>query len=176
LHCHYCHGYEVAGKRLGLLATSERSIQGALLLPDWSNDVTLFTNGVLAPDQNQQAALRARRVAVEAELVEALLGTLPVLTGVKLRDSRTVPIDALFTASRTRMASPLAEQLGCEFEDGTSGPVIRTDARKETTVLGVYAAGDAARAAHNATWASSDGVTAGICAHQSLVLSQVACS
>jgi hypothetical protein len=34
----------------------------------------------------------------------------------------------------------------------------------------VYAAGDAARAAHNATWASADGVTAGISAHQSVVL------
>jgi thioredoxin reductase len=68
------------------------------------------------------------------------------------------------------MASPLAEQLGCAFDEGPFGPVIRTDARKETTVPGVYAAGDAARERHNATWASADGVTAGISVHQSLAL------
>jgi thioredoxin reductase len=43
------------------------------------------------------------------------------------------------------MASPLAGQLGCAFDDGPFGPVIRTDAWKESTVPGVYAAGDAAR-------------------------------
>lgn len=176
LHCHYCHGYEVAGRRLGLLATSERSLQAALLLPDWSDDVTLLTNGVLAPDPAQLSALHARGVRVEPEAVDALLGPSPALTGVKLRGGRTVPLDALFTGSRTRMASSLAEQLGCAFDDGPSGPFIRTDAGKQTTVPGVYAAGDAARANHNASWASADGVTAGISAHQSLVLAQRTCT
>jgi len=175
LHCHYCHGYEVASRRLGLLATSERSLQAALLLPDWSDDVILFTNGVLTPTDDQLAALRARGVRVEPAAVEALLGPSPAITGVKLRDGRSVPLDALFTGSRTRMASPLAEQLGCAFDDGPTGPYIRTDASKQTTVPGVYAAGDAARANHNASWASADGVTAGISAHQSLVLPQPAC-
>ena len=68
------------------------------------------------------------------------------------------------------MASPIAEQLGCAFDDGPFGPIIRTDARRETTVSGVFAAGDAVRAPHNATWASADGVQAGISAHQSLAL------
>ena len=64
LHCHYCHGFEVASRRLGLLATSERSLPAALLLPDWSDDVTLFTNGVLTPTDDQLAALRARGIRV----------------------------------------------------------------------------------------------------------------
>jgi thioredoxin reductase len=176
LHCHYCHGYEVAGRRLGLLATSERSLPAAMLLPDWSSHVTLFTNGVLALEQSQLEALNARGVKLEHEAVSALVGDSPALAGVKLSSGRVVPIDALFTGSRTRMASPLAEQLGCQFEEGPSGSMIRTDTHKETTVRGVFAAGDAARATHNATWASADGVTAGISAHQSLVLSQVACT
>lgn len=175
LHCYYCHGYEVAGRRLGILATSERSLQAALLLPDWSDLTTLFTNGVLTPTEEQRTALRARGVAIETETVSALLGEPPALSALRLRDGRTVALDALFTAPRTRMASPLAEQLGCAFDDGPSGPYIRTDASKLTTVPGVYAAGDAARPAHNASWAAADGVTAGISAHQSLTLAQPAC-
>jgi thioredoxin reductase len=176
LHCPYCHGYEVAGGRLGVLAVGEPSVHQALLLPDWSADVTLFTNGSFEPTPAQCDALAARGVRVESRLVTEVVGDGPALGGVRLerRDGHdggeVVGLDALFTASRTRMASPLAEQLGCAFDDGPFGPVIRTDARKETSVPGVYAAGDAARVPHNATWASADGVTAGVYAHQSLAL------
>jgi thioredoxin reductase len=175
LHCFYCHGYEVAGRRLGILATSERSLQAALLLPDWTEQATLFTHGVLSLTDDQRAALHARRVTIESEPVVELLGNAPALAALRLRDGRTLPLDALFTTPRTRMASPLAEQLGCAFDDGPSGPYIRTDASKLTTVPGVYAAGDAARPGHNASWAAADGVTAGISAHQSLTLAQPTC-
>jgi len=169
LHCPYCHGYEVADGRLGVLATSPMSMHQALLIPDWSADVTLFTNGAFAPDEAQRAALDARGVRVEERPVRALLGDTPRLDGIRLDDGSVVPLDALFTASRTRMASPLAEQLGCAFDEGMQGPLVRTDERKATTVPGVYAAGDAARQQHNATLASADGVLAGIGAHQSLI-------
>lgn len=169
LHCPYCHGYEVADGRLGVLATSPLSMHQALLVPDWSARVTLFTNGAFAPDAEQRAALDARGVRVEERPVRALLGPTPRLDGVRLADGETVPLDALFTASRTRMASPLAEQLGCAFDDGMSGPIVRTTELRETTVPGVYAAGDAIRAMHNATLASADGVMAGIAAHRSMI-------
>lgn len=173
LHCPYCHGYEVADRRLGVLALGEMGVHLALLLPDWSADVTIFTNGSFEPTAAQRDALAARGVRVEPRPVVELLGEGTALSGVRIdspNGAEVVGIDALFTGSRTRMASPLAEQLGCAFDEGPSGPVIRTDAQKMTTVPGVYAAGDAARAPHNATWASADGVTAGISAHQSLAL------
>jgi thioredoxin reductase len=173
LHCPYCHGYEVAGGRLGVLAVGEMSVHQALLLPDWSADVTLFTNGTFEPTAAQCDALAARGVRVVSQPVVGLVGDGLALAGVRLdgpKGAEVIGLDALFTASRTRMASPLAERLGCAFDEGPFGPVIRTDARKETTVPGVYAAGDAARVPHNATWASADGVTAGIYAHQSLAL------
>lgn len=91
-----------------------------------------------------------------------------------LDDGRTAPIDALYIAPRTRLNSPIAEQLGCTLDDGPFGPVIRTDAAKLATVAGVYAAGDAARVPHNATWAAADGVTAGTSLHQALVFQPLA--
>jgi thioredoxin reductase len=169
LHCPYCHGYEVGDRRLGVLASSEMAMHQALMLTDWSADVTIFTNAAFEPTADQRAALASRGVRIEEGAVEALEGPAPELTGVRLRNGGLVEIDALFAASRTRMASPLAERLGCAFDDGTFGPVVRTDARKQTTVPGVYCAGDAAREPHNATWAAADGAMAGVSAHQSLV-------
>jgi thioredoxin reductase len=86
-----------------------------------------------------------------------------------MEDGVVIEIDAMFTQVRTRMASPLAEQLGCELEDGPFGSMIRTDARKLTSVPGVFAAGDTTRVPPNATLAAAEGMMAGVGAHQSLV-------
>src|SRR3954451_23855539 len=35
LHCPYCHGYEVSGGKLGVLANHPHSAHSAILIPDW---------------------------------------------------------------------------------------------------------------------------------------------
>lgn len=167
LHCPYCHGYEVGGGRLGVLASDEMAAHKARLITDWGR-VTLLLNG-LALDDATRAQLETQGIAVEPAPIAALEGALPGLTGARLQDGRLVPLDALFVNSRTRPRSPLAEQLGCALDDAPFGPIVRTDTFKQTTVPGVYAAGDIARGMHNATFASADGVMAGVGAHQQLV-------
>jgi thioredoxin reductase len=167
LHCPYCHGYEVRDRPLGVLASHPMAAHQAMLIPDWG-PTTLFTQGEHEPEGEQGAMLLARGVAIEREPVVALLGNAPGLDALRLADGRVVPINALFVAPSTRIASQLAQQLGCTFDDGIFGPVIRVDDWKATTIPGVYAAGDAARPMHNATLASADVVLAGVAAHQSL--------
>lgn len=170
LHCPYCHGFEVADEPLGVLAAHPMSVHQAMLLPDWG-PTTYFTQGQFEPSPEDARHLAARGVRVERTPVVALLGDAPALTGVVLDDGREVPLRALFVASRVHMASPLAGQLGCEFDEGPLGPVIRVDDMKQTTVPGVFAAGDASTPMSNATLASASGVMAGVCAHRSLVMS-----
>ena len=169
LHCPYCHGYENAGRPLGVLAAHPLSAHQAALLPDWG-PTTYFTQGEFEPDAEQAALLARRGVRIERAPVVELLGASPALDAVQLADGRRKAIHALFVASRTHMASPLAMQLGCAFDDGPLGTVIRVDALKQTSVEGVFAAGDAAIPMSNATLASASGVMAGVCAHRSLVL------
>jgi thioredoxin reductase (NADPH) len=42
VHCPYCHGYEVADRRLGILALSKLALHQAHMLPDWSAQITLI--------------------------------------------------------------------------------------------------------------------------------------
>lgn len=163
-HCPYCHGYELNQGRIGVLAVGPMSMHQAMMLPDWGT-VTLFTNGALELDADERAELIRRGVTIEAERV---VGIVDAAT-VALADGRHIVLDGLFTASRTRVASPIAEQLGCAFEAGPLGPFIRTDALKETTVPNVFACGDAARGAGNVPFAVGDGAQAGVSAHRSLL-------
>ncbi|MET4730731.1 thioredoxin reductase [Lysobacter enzymogenes] len=173
LHCPYCHGYEFAGRRLGVLHSASFSAHQALLVADWG-PTTLYLNGAPAPDADTAAQLARRGVAIEPAPIVALSGEEQALSALRLADGREASVDALFVASRVRFNSALAEQLGCVIDEGPMGPFIRTDDSRQTTVPGVYAAGDIARAMHNATWAAADGVTAGASAHQALVFQPLA--
>ncbi|WMD21832.1 NAD(P)/FAD-dependent oxidoreductase [Achromobacter seleniivolatilans] len=169
LHCPYCHGYEMAGRPLGVLAAHPMSAHQAMLLPDWG-PTTYFTQGEFEPDAEQAALLNKRGVRIERTPVVELMGAAPAIDAVKLADGRRMAVNALFVASKTHMSSPLAQQLGCAFTDGPQGPLIRMDEFRQTTVAGVYAAGDAAIPMSNATLASASGVMAGVCVHRSLVM------
>ncbi len=169
LHCPYCHGYEVAGSPLGVMAAHPLSAHQAMLLPDWG-PTTYFTQGEFEPDDEQAAVLQKRGVRIERSPIVELMGTAPSLDAVKLADGRRMAIHALFVAARTHMASPLAMQLGCAFNEGPLGPVIHVDEFRQTSVPNVYAAGDAAIPMSNATLASASGVMAGVCVHRSLVM------
>lgn len=168
IHCPYCHGYEVRNQPLGVIATSPLSIHQAGMIPDWG-PTTYFTQGEFEPDEEQRAFLLKRGVTIESTPVLEVLGRAPEMTSVYLADGRTVRIAALFVGPKTHMSSPFAEQLGCEFEEGPMGLVIKTDAMKHTSVDGVFAAGDVSNPMQNATLASASGVMAGVGAHFSLM-------
>jgi thioredoxin reductase len=163
-HCPYCHGYELQQGDIGVLATGESSLHQALLLPDWGR-TTLLLNGAFAPDAAQLAALAVRGVTVEAAPVARIRDE----ATIELQDGRRLPLAGLFVATRIRMSSPLAEQLGCEFEQGPAGPFIRRDAMAVTTVPGVFACGDAARPFGNVAMAVGDGALTGAATHRSLI-------
>lgn len=162
-HCPYCHGYELGEGAIGVLASSPLSMHHALMLPDWG-PTTFLLNGAFEPDEEQARALAARGVAVEAVPVARITGEMTV----ELADGRRLPLAGLFTATRTRMASPLAEQLGCEFEQGPAGPYLRRT-MMETTVPGVFACGDAAMPFANVAMAVGDGAMTGAATHRSLI-------
>jgi thioredoxin reductase len=170
LHCPYCHGYEVADRPLGVLASALPHDHRGLLLTDWGRPTILFTHGSPLPPAEMLDRLAARNVQVETAPIAELLGPAPALEAVRLTDDRVLPLAALFIAPKTTLSSPLAAQLGCAMEEGPSGAILRTDGRRATSIPGVFAAGDAVMGMHNGLLAAASGLMAGVGAHQSLVM------
>jgi thioredoxin reductase len=167
LHCPYCHGFEFADRPLGVLFRTPMSAHQACLITEWG-PTTLFLNGAdLDPESAERLAKHG--VTVEPGSLKRLVGEGCALSAVEFEDGRSRPVEALYVAPQSCLASPIAEQLGAAIDEGPMGPVIRTDADKMTTVPGLYAAGDIARAPHTVSWAVADGVTAGTAAHRALV-------
>jgi len=168
--CPYCHGYEFSGRRLGVLGMSPHSVHQAMLVAEWG-PVTYFANG-FEPDAAARVELARRNVAIESTPVAALEGD-GALSAARLADGRSVGIDALFIGPQSALNSDIADRLGCAFDEAPFGRIIRVDAMKETTVKGVFAAGDIARGMHSVTFAAADGVLAGTALHRSLAFPAV---
>ena len=98
-----------------------------------------------------------------------LLGNGAALSALRLEDGSSVDIDALYVGPRSHANSDIAIQLGCAHDDIFWGQMVRTDMMKQTTVPGVFAAGDITRGGHAVTFAAADGVMAGTALHRSLV-------
>ncbi|MDW5377192.1 NAD(P)/FAD-dependent oxidoreductase [Halomonas sp. HP20-15] len=168
-HCPYCHGYELGGTGIGVLASSELSLHHGLMLPDWG-ETTLFLNDVFEPDADQLAQLEARATRVERGAVECLAGREGSSAGVEIvmRDGRVFALSGLFVAPRIRLG-PLATRIGCALEETPMGEVVKTDAMQASSIPGIFACGDVARAAGSVTFAVADGAMAGVAAHRSLM-------
>lgn len=163
-HCPYCHGYELEQGAIGVLATGPLSMHHALMLPDWGT-VTFFLNGAFEPDAAQLAQLAARGVTVVRTPVAQIDGVADVV----MADGSRHAMAGLFVATRTRLASALAGELGCALQEGPMGPFVRTDEQKASSVPGVFCCGDAGRMAGSVAFAVADGAMAGVAAHRSLM-------
>ncbi|HEV7277308.1 MAG TPA: NAD(P)/FAD-dependent oxidoreductase [Devosiaceae bacterium] len=167
LHCPYCHGFEMADRRLGMLVRRGMELQLARLYRDWSSQLTMFSNGAIVDD-----LVRAGLDELGVPLVESLVLRIDHeeghLKAVETADEQ-VQLDALFAPAPTDFTSRIGIDLGCAVDEGPVGPFFTTDGHGLTSVDGVYAAGDIIRQAHSLGFAVADGVAAGVAAHHALL-------
>jgi thioredoxin reductase len=174
-HCEYCDGYELRDQGLALLDSGATAALQALVLRDWSTDVVLCTNGPSELTAEDRARLAAGGIAVREEPITRLE---PTGEGVRIAfgDKGSLDRRAVFTRPRTHQRSDLAAQLGCNaLEDGS----IEINDFGQTTVPGVYAAGDMAKRptmpfpAAQAVHAASAGGIAAVGTHRELAWNEI---
>jgi thioredoxin reductase len=140
--CPYCHGWEVKERRWGYLArTPEWShiTPFTVMLRGWSRDVTLFTSEALDLPDASRAQLEAAGVRVETSPVKRLHARGQQLESVELSSGASVPCDVLFAHPPQRQVA-LVQASGVALD--SDGFVQIDPMRRETSVPGIYAAGD----------------------------------
>ena len=168
IHCPYCHGYELSDRELGVLATSPISAHQAAMIPDWGT-TTLFTQGKFTLDSAQLALLTKRGVKIEDTPITHITGDGESITSVLLADASHRAIQGLYVAPKQRIIHSVVTSLNCDLEASAMGEIIKVNEFKETSVAGVYAAGDLSNPMQNGTFAIASGTMAGVSAHQSLM-------
>ncbi|TGD79917.1 NAD(P)/FAD-dependent oxidoreductase [Hymenobacter wooponensis] len=139
LHCPFCHGYEVRGQRVGLLANGATAAELVTLIRNWSERLTIFTNGPADFTPEQQAIIAQHQVPVVETPVAELEHTGGYLTAVRTTEGQQHFLDAMFARFPMRLAGNFHEQLGCTLTE--TGHIKATEFG-DTGVPGLYAAGD----------------------------------
>jgi thioredoxin reductase len=168
--CPYCDGFEVAGRHWGLVWSGPPSHNYVKLYHDWTDTLTIFANGHdIPPDIRADLAHRGNPV-VDGRITE-IEHNESHNTTVRLDAGQSVAVDILFAHPRNKPSARLHELLGLATVDTPLGTALKVDERRETTVPGVYAAGDLANPLMaSVSTASWQGVMAGIFAQQSMLV------
>ena len=175
LHCPYCHGWEVRDRPFGVLATSPLGVHQALIVSQWSKDVTLFLHTV-AEDALADEDLRRLATAGVRVLPGEVAGLVVEddrLSAVSLTDGTAHDRSVLFVAPRPVPGTGLLQRLGAELRETPFGAYPVVDETGLTTVPGVWAAGNAAGFAEQVVNAASGGYRAGATINGELLFSDL---
>ncbi len=168
LHCPYCHGWEVAGQRLGVLATSPSSAHQMELIRQWSDDVTVFAADLAPLEPALAERLAARDIRVVTSPVRELLGEGDTLRALATADGTEHPVDALFVAPQPHIALDFADELKLARTDAPGSP-LGVDALGATSHPRVWAAGNVVLPFANVPVSMGAGSMAGAAVNAALV-------
>lgn len=168
--CPYCDGFEVAGQHWGLIWSSPQSHNQARLFHDWTDTLTVFADGHDIPP-DIRADLARRNISVVDGRITEIAGHGGHNATVKLDTGPDVAVDILFAQPRNKPSAGLHGSLGLATVNTPTGIALKVDERRETSMPGVYAAGDLANPGMpSVTTAVSQGALAGISAQQSMLV------
>lgn len=155
--CPYCHGWEARQGRWGYYApdaTAPHVGPFVMMLRGWSPEVTIFTD-VLGDDV--RGRLLAAKVRIESGGLKRLIGTGGQVEAVELGDGKRVPCDALLMHPPQKQVA-LVGALGVALDE--EGFVKTDPMTRETSVAGIYAAGDLTTRGQAAVLAAAAGMQA----------------
>lgn len=165
LHCPYCHGYEVRGVQTGILGNGDSAYDFATLIANWTNHLTIYTNGKATFTPHQLQQLYEHNIQVCEAVVESLQHSNGIISHIVLGNGYTKPITALYARLPFKLHSNLHLQLGCEL---TNDGYIKTDAANKTTTPGVFACGDNVSRMRTVANAVAAGTTTGMMINKEL--------
>ncbi|MDT4896172.1 MAG: hypothetical protein QOH25_1249 [Acidobacteriota bacterium] len=169
-HCPDCDGYEVSEKRVAVLSRGHEAVGFTLNLLTWTDKLTLLTNGDEGDITDEHLAklahfniplIKQRIIGLEGDVEKKLIKR------VRFEDGEALECDALFFNLGTEMSGDLHEQLGCKLDKECG--LVAVDDEQQTSVRGVYAAGDMTPHSQLAVVAAAEGAMAAIHIHKSLI-------
>jgi thioredoxin reductase len=158
LHCPYCHGWEVRDAPLAAYASGAMAMDLVPLLLQWSRDLLLCSDGPAELSTSEREALARRGVRIIETPIRRLEG-MDALDRIVFDDGHVEARRALFLRPPQSIASDLAAQIRCELTDDGH---VRVGADHQSTVPGVYAAGDATTPMQQLVVAAAAGAAAAI--------------
>lgn len=166
LHCPYCHGYEVRGNSTGILGNGDTGFDLAKLISNWTNHITLFTQGKATFNPEQIALLHRHNITLEEKEIQKIEQTNGRIETIVLKDDSELGIKTLYTRLPFIQHCSIPEQLSCKLDqDG----YLQVDSMQKTNIYGIFASGDNTSRMRTVANAVSMGTTAGMMLNKEII-------
>ena len=165
LHCPYCHGYEVRQQKTGIIANGDAGFEISSLILNWTNDLTLYTNGRSKLSEKQTEMLDMHQIKIVEAEIASLENKNGYLENMIFTDGTKAPAKAMYARLSFDQHSSIPQELGCEL---TADGYIRIDSAQKTSIPGVYACGDNTTKMRTVANAVSMGTTTGLMVNKEL--------
>ena len=164
--CPICDGYEAMGADIAVFGEGEKAVREAMFLKTWSDRLTVIHLG--APEALD--AERRRQLAdAGVELIETPIDDVLIeqdrITALDLGRGRIRRFDLVYSALGSSPRAALAWRLGAEADPAGC---LRVNAHQETSVPGLYAAGDLVRGLNQIAVAEAEAAIAATDIHNQL--------
>jgi thioredoxin reductase len=164
-HCPYCDGWEHKGGRLVAYGQTDEVIDYSIELTGWSPDVTLCTDGIVF-DEAKRERLTERKIKLIADRVAGVTADAQRIESVRLAGGISIPCDAFFFHTAPQQRNNFARSLGCDFDDENC---LRAKENGETSIRGLFVAGNAKRGLHMVVMAAAEGARAAFSINEKLL-------
>ncbi len=143
-YCPICDGYESRDQRIAVIGYGARGLgEAAFIARTYSDDVTLLTLGQrLELDPDQQQLAKEHRIRIVEEPIAGLEVAGDRISAVRTGSGREHRFNVLYSALGLKYRTDLALALGAQHDP--SGALV-VDRHNQTSVKGLYAAGDIVR-------------------------------
>ncbi|HEY1030693.1 MAG TPA: NAD(P)/FAD-dependent oxidoreductase [Flavipsychrobacter sp.] len=166
LHCPYCHGFEVRHQKTGILANGDLAFELSSLISNWTDDLTLYTNGVATLTGEQLQKIRKHNIEIVEDEIERIVHNNGYIQKVVFKNGSTATLSALYARLPFVQHSDIPEKLGCQI---TPEGYIKIDPGQQTSVPGVFACGDNTTRMRTVANAVSMGTTTGLMVNKELI-------
>ena len=163
-YCPICDAYEVRGKRVAVLGSSDHGAAEARFIRHYTGAVTLLAQNAAQLSEIEAAHLSDIGVSVRQAPVQEIAVTDRDLR-ITLADGESLQFDTLYAALGTSANSGLARMAGAELSD--SGCIL-VDEHQQTTISGIFAAGDMVEGLDQIAVASGQAAKAATAIHNRL--------
>ncbi len=158
-YCVECDANFFRGQEVAVIGDASAAAGGALTLLGYDATVHLICHQLQVVDALRQELERSRVILHQGAAVTAIEGEKEV-TGLVLTDGIRIPVSGVFIEQGAKGVMELATALGIRLDD--EGKYIQTDKKQQTSISGVYAAGDICGPPWQMAKAVGEGCVAGL--------------
>jgi thioredoxin reductase (NADPH) len=161
-YCPVCDGFEATDRKIAILGSGDDAAAKAKFMRTYSRDVTLLWQPGKPVQEGQKDSILSAGIAIEGPVDELTLKHPHIRVRV---GARHLDFDIVYPAMGCEVRSVLASALGAET---TEVGCLLVDEHQQTTVKGLYAAGDVVSDLHQIAVATSHAAVAATHIHKSL--------